>query len=103
MLILSELMSKILPPAPEPVPIGLIVWGINTGNIRGDEADLKDFILSNLTDPKELERPGVDGPKYGSVMSDLLTGYSDCTSEEKRILSVAARHGRLKAEARSPR
>lgn len=84
MLILSELMSKRLPPAPEPVPIGLIVWGINTGNIRGDEADLKDFTLSNLTDPKEIERPGVDGPKYGSVMSDLLIGYSDCTSEVKK-------------------
>jgi len=89
MLILSELMRNELSQVTEPVPIGMIVWGINTGNIKGDEGDLKDLILSSLAEPAEVE--GLDSSGYGSIMSELLRDYSDCTPEVKNNIVYAFR------------
>lgn len=89
MLILSELMRKKLSPDTQSLPIGSIVWGINTGNIKGDEGDLKDLILSSLADPAEVER--LDSYGDGSIMSELLRVYSDRTPEVKKNIVYAFR------------
>ncbi|BCA94359.1 hypothetical protein TUM19329_07200 [Legionella antarctica] len=75
---LSNLENKITdePKGALSSPLRLIVWGINLGHVQGEEAELRQLILSYLTDPAAIGIINKAGEYSTSVISALLYNFS---------------------------